>query len=64
MKLKSRGAYDAYIADEDGRYRYHMDKDPNYDIYCKYRENRERVTAEDRLKYEQQAQQYHDSIDQ
>lgn len=64
MKLKSRGAYDAYIADEDGRYRYHMDKDPNYDIYCKYRENRERVTAEDRLKYEQQAQQYHDSINQ
>ena len=64
MKLKSRGAYDAYIADENGRYKYHMDKDPNYDIYCKYRENREAVTPEDRLKYEQQAQHYHDSLDQ
>jgi hypothetical protein len=40
-----------------------MSKDPNYDIYYKYKENISDVPASEMLKYQQQAQLYHMSMD-
>lgn len=63
MKLKSIGAYDAYIENENGMFVYDMSKDPNYDIYYKYKEDISAVPASEMLKYQQQAQLYHMSMD-
>lgn len=62
-KLKTRGSFDAYVENENGRLTYDMKLDAYWDVYSKYMEDESKVPSEQLAKYHEQKQKYRMSID-